>query len=355
MRDKIFYQYVHYFRGICILLIVAAHCWSMPIYMFNDNQLPEHLTPLFSGIEALFHGSTIYFAMISGILFSLVLKDKPYKAFMKTKALNVYVPFILISVMYIGIWAAMGMVNPPPDLAMWQLVAGMTFFTVTGHASGHLWYIPVIMILFAMTPWLNRAVDSPRKFWFILFLMLPLVISRVWPNFHPATVIYFIGPYMLGLYIGKNMDSIIRWIEQRNTLLIATFLLFSGVYYFMLLNDIGPVQWGFMEVNGQETVTYILRMAFAMVMLNLFHKTVHSVPPVIDYLARYSFSIYFIHVAFIMLFMEIAKAYSLVPQTLAATFVYGLGTLIMSVTLSVLVSIGIQKLMGQRSRLLIGA
>ena len=355
MTDKVFYEYVHYFRGICILLIVAAHCWSMPIYMFNDNQLPEHLKPLFSGIEMLFHGSTVYFAMISGILFSLVLKDKPYKSFMKTKAQNVFVPFILISVMYIAIWASMGMVNPPEGMPGWQIAIGMTFFTLTGQMSGHLWYIPIIMLLFAMTPWLNKAVDSPNKYWFILFLMLPLVISRVWPNFHPATVIYFIGPYMLGLYIGKNMQAMIAWIEQRFIMLISVFLVFSGMYYFMLLNEIRDVQWGFLNVNGQETVTYILRMAFALVLLNAFHKTVTSVPKVVDYLARYSFSIYFIHVAFIILFMEIAKSYELIPQTLIETFTFGLGTLILSVTLSVLVSILIQKIAGQRSRLLIGA
>ena len=355
MTEKVFYPYVHFFRGICILLIVAAHCWAMPIYMFNDNELPDHLLPLYSGVEALFHGSTIYFAMISGMLFSLVLKDKPYKTFMKNKLLNVYVPFLIISFIYAGIWISMGMFNPPEDLAVWQLAIGMTFFAMLGQMSGHLWYIPIIVILFAMTPWLNRAVDSPRKFWFILFLLLPLVISRVWPNFHPATIIYFIGPYMLGLYIGKHLDEVIAWIEQKNVALISTFLVFSGLYYFMLLNDIKDVQWDFLYINAQETVTYILRMAFAMVMLNALQKTVTTVPKVIDYLAQYSFSIYFIHVAFIMLMIGGAKQYEMIPETIMGTFVFGLVTLIVSVGLSIALSMLLQKLLGKRSRLIIGA
>lgn len=355
MTEKVFYNHLHFFRGFSILLIVAAHCWSMPIFMFNDSQLPEHLNPLFSAIETLFHGSTVYFAMISGILFSLVLKDKSYKSFMKTKFKNVYVPFILISLVYASIWIAMGMVNPPEELSMWQLIAGFSFFLLTGHMSGHLWYIPVIMILFALTPLLNRAVESKQRLWFVLLLMLPLVVSRVWPNFHPGTVVYFIGPYMLGLYIGNNVNEINSWISERFSYLVSIFVIFTAIYFMLIFNDIKYVNWGAYDINSQETVTYILRMSVALLMLKLFYDHVTSVPKVIDLLARYSFAVYFIHVAFIMLMIGLAKQFEMVPESALAMFFFGLITLIVSVVMSIAVSWVIKQLTGRYSRLFIGA
>ncbi len=355
MTDKPFYQHLHFFRGISIIFIVAAHCWSMPIYMLNDNQMPQHLNPLYSTMETLFHGSTVYFAMISGVLFSLVLTDKPYKSFLKTKFKNVYVPFVIISLVYASIWIMLGMANPPEHLSLWQIIAGFTFFLLTGHMSGHLWYIPIIMILFALTPLLNRAIESKQRIWFILLLLLPLVISRVWPNFHPATIIYFIGPYMLGLYIGRNIDTVNQWITERYKLLVSIFLIFTVIYFVLVINDIKYVNWGFIDVNSQETVTYLLRMSFALILMKFLSDHIQSVPRIIDLLARYSFAIYFIHVAFIMLFIGLAQQFNLVPVTLLQTFLFGLFTLIFSVALSIAVSWLIKQLSGRYSRLLIGA
>ena len=355
MTDKPFYAHIHYFRGISILLIVAAHCWSMPVFLFTDNDPSSELLDLHYVMEVLFHGSTVYFAMISGLLFSLVLNDRTYKQFIKTKFKNVYSPYLIICFLYLGMWELLGFINPPEDVTALQFLGVLVFVLLTGQMSMHLWYIPVIMLLFLITPLLNRAVNAKSSIWFILLLLLPLVISRVWPNFHPATVIYFIGPYIAGLMIGKDIDKADAWIKERQWYLTAAFILFVAIYYFLLVSDIKMVSWGFMEVNAQESATYILRMCSALLLIRIFHVTVKSVPVWIDYLAKYAFPIYFIHIFIIMFLTNATIAYELQPETVLQNFLYGLFAVIFSVLMSLGIAWIVKRIAGERSRWMIGA
>lgn len=355
MADRPFYNHIHFFRGISIILIVAAHCWSMPIFQFTDNDPSADLLGLHHVMEMLFHGSTVYFAMISGILYSLVLKDKTYKGFIKTKFANVFSPYIVASFCYLAIWGLLGFINPPDDVTPLMFLGVLTFVLLTGQMSMHLWYIPIIMLLFLITPWLVRAVNAKKPIWFILLLLLPLVISRVWPDFHPATLIYFIGPYIAGLMIGQNLEKADEWIKQRQWLLTVVFLVFTGIYYLLLSLDIQMVSWGFMDINAQESVTYLLRMSFALLMLRLFHVSVTKVPFWIDYLAKNAFAVYFIHISIIIFLTNAVTSYELVPIGVLENFLFGLFTLVFSIVMSLGVTWIIKRLTGKYSKMIIGS
>ncbi|MBT8449984.1 MAG: acyltransferase [Gammaproteobacteria bacterium] len=355
MTDKPFYGHIHYFRGISIILIVAAHCWSMPLFLFADNNPSEDILSLHHVIETLFHGSTVYFAMISGLLYSLVLKHKPYKSFIKTKFAHVFTPYIIASFCYLAMWELLGFINPPDDVTALQFFGVLSFVLLTGQMSMHLWYIPIIMLLFLITPLLLRAVNAQRVIWFVILLLLPLVISRVWPNFHPATLVYFIGPYIAGLMIGQNLEKAEDWIKERQWFFAASFILFSASYYMLLANDVKFVSWGMLEVNAQETVTYLLRMSFAIVLLRVLHLTVQRVPVWIDYLAQNAFAIYFIHISIIMFLTNATIAYELQPEGVLENFLFGLFTLIFSIVMSLGITWILKKLTGRHSRKIIGA
>jgi peptidoglycan/LPS O-acetylase OafA/YrhL len=173
--------------------------------------------------------------------------------------------------------------------------------------------------------------------------------------FSPATVIYFIAPYMVGIYIGQNLEQVHRWITERQVLLFSIFIIFSIAYFFMMMNDIKEVKWGFLTINSQETITYILRMCAALLMLELLRQYVSKVPTWLDYLAKYAFAIYFIHVMFIMLLIKLLEVIDYKPVSAGETFTLGLVTYVVSILGSVLVSMLIKRLTGRYSRQLIGA
>jgi peptidoglycan/LPS O-acetylase OafA/YrhL len=111
MESKAFYNHLHAFRGFAILNIVAAHCWTILIIVATHGNDSKEFLPLYATSETLFHNATIYFAVISGLLFSLVLKKYSWKKFYLGKVKNVLVPYIFFSILYAFISGMLNLVH----------------------------------------------------------------------------------------------------------------------------------------------------------------------------------------------------------------------------------------------------
>jgi surface polysaccharide O-acyltransferase-like enzyme len=98
-KQTSFLGYLHSFRGFAIINIVFIHAFGYALYEFN-NQSIDLKSPYSIGNELLFHNSTIYFAVISGILFSVVLKSKGYKRFYSNKFKNVLLPYLFLTLFF---------------------------------------------------------------------------------------------------------------------------------------------------------------------------------------------------------------------------------------------------------------
>ncbi len=84
-----FFQHLHAFRGFAIICIVLGHCLA-GVAFFSGGKSVNSTALWFNSIaETLGRGGTIYFALISGLLFSLVLSNKGWSHFFKSKVLNV--------------------------------------------------------------------------------------------------------------------------------------------------------------------------------------------------------------------------------------------------------------------------
>ena len=93
---------VHAFRGFAILNILAIHCTALAVLFQQTtpglNQPPQHMADAIHPVsQALFHGSTIYFALISGLLYATVLSRKSWSEFFRGKLTNVVAPYVLVS------------------------------------------------------------------------------------------------------------------------------------------------------------------------------------------------------------------------------------------------------------------
>ena len=89
-----FLGYLHSFRGFAILNIVAIHAFALAGFMSSKNFNSNNPVSVIN--ELLFHNSTIYFAVISGMLFTAVLKQKGYKAFFINKFKYVFLPYVFL-------------------------------------------------------------------------------------------------------------------------------------------------------------------------------------------------------------------------------------------------------------------
>lgn len=351
--NKKYIQHLHAFRGFAILTIVAAHSWSFLLFMGDVDTMPGKGV-VYAVTETLFHGSTIYFALISGLLFGLVLRDKGWRAFFRSKVLNVFMPYALVSLFFLSVFW--------PMYVQWFESEGMSTNFLVAYANGLLtgkvmlpfWYIPILMMLYAATPVVDKLMHKERLRWLAgALVLLPLVISRsTAPDFLSAqTFVYFLGAYALGMIAGTYYQKVPEFIRNFRLPLWTAAVGFSLVVLLLFLNEYEPSG----HYSLLQTLVYVQKLSIAALMIHYLSRNEESLPRVLFVLGSYAFAIYFLH-----FFMVNAVAYGL--QALASDYasawtitVGGLVILVAATSLSLLISWLLKKLFRSKSRMIIGA
>jgi len=245
--DRSFIPHLHAFRGFAIINIVFIHCWVTAIY-FVKPSAPVTKSDTFQGAinEALFHGSTLYFTLISGILFSIILSQRPWKKFFASKAQNVVLPYVFVTLVYSLVIWPMGPSNP---VKMANLLEFISFIqsvfknVFAGTAMFHLWYMPILIILFLCTPVIDFLLRNKQSKWLlILIIAAPLIVSRTSGlDIDIPTVTYFLGAYTLGIYMGVNYTSVIECLERKLLPLVVIAALLTIALSYGHLKNLGDL------------------------------------------------------------------------------------------------------------------
>ena len=301
--------------------------------------------------------------MISGILFSVVLKSKGYKRFFSSKLKNVLLPYLFLTLLF-------SIFNPifaPPILKPFQLqpdfgayLSAAFYNFIFGTAQFTFWYIPVLLFLYVVTPVLDYLMNVKK--WGTLFMLvimaLPLAISRVQVadmeenQFYLSTMIYFMGAYAAGIYFGTNPEKRFSWVKKNMVLFVLIALLSSAaIVYFTIeeMNKFGG--WSLMT-----SLYYIQKMCLSLIIIVLFKNLGDRQPRWLNPAATYAFVIYFLHVFFIDLLIEplmpLLTMYEIAPLNM---FLPALLFLVLPIALSMLVGRIFRKLLGKSSKMLLGA
>ena len=356
-----FLGYLHSFRGFAIINIVAIHAFAYAIFIANNNSF-ESKDPIGIANGLLFHNSTVYFAVISGILFSVVLKSKGYKRFYNSKFRNVLLPYLFLTLLF-SIFNPI--FEPPifkpfglqPDFVSYLSAALNNF--IFGTAQFTFWYIPVLIFLYLVTPLLDYVMNIKK--WGTLFMLviivLPLAISRVQVmdmeenHLYLATMIYFTGAYAAGIYFGTNPEKRFSWVKKNMVLFVLIAILSSVAIVYFIFEEIDKFGgWSLMS-----SLYYIQKMCLSLIIIVLFKNLGDRQPRWLNPVASYAFVIYFLHILFIDLLIDplltILTMQAIAPLNL---FLGGLLFLIVSMALSMGVGWIFKKLFGKFSKMLVG-
>lgn len=347
-----FHHHLHAFRGFAILNIVAAHCWTILITVATHNDNSNDFLPLYATSETLFHNATIYFAIISGLLFSLVLKKYSWKKFYLSKLKNVLAPYIIFSTIY-GLISGMLIVEPDSTaLTFSQAISTLPMHIIAGSSFAHMWYIPVLIVLFLLTPLFKVILTTKKLFpiW-VLIVLAPLIFSRSWPDFVWQNFVFFFGPYILGMLVGNHYQQAQLIIQKYRAWLTSVAIISTGILMHLYLIELETIQ----GVKLQESVGYIQKLSIGFVVLNFMQRHESQSPKILHTLGDYSFSIYFVHMFFAAMLGFIMVAINLTPPTLLGIFLSGFVLLPFTILVSVGFTWLIKKVMGQYSRYLIGS
>lgn len=206
--------YIHSFRGFAILNVVAVHALALAV-IIPRNWASDPTRPLTVISETLFHDSTVYFALISGLLFSSILRARGFASFCRSKALYVLLPYIVCTLVFsLMRWDQTGNGVLAWPTGWSDYLQSVLPNLVHGEAQFTYWYIPVLLTLFAVTPLLSAMTTAKSvaalPAWALM--LAPLVFSR--PEFADGvsqyglgTLLYFGGAYTVGIALGNQLET----------------------------------------------------------------------------------------------------------------------------------------------------
>jgi probable poly-beta-1,6-N-acetyl-D-glucosamine export protein len=338
-----FQQHIHVFRALAIILIVCAH--TLPSLDWSASPV------LGRAIDGLANESSIFFFFIAGYLFQFLSSRFSYPVYLKQKLKTVILPYLILSIPAVVIFTLFaertGMWSWFYDLEVW---AQVVLFLLTGKHLAPLWFVPTIAMFYLLAPlflWIDRS--APKLYWVIIpLLIFSSFHGRDGPYGPIDKGIYLLPIYLMGMVFCHH-QKLAEQLVLRNWIVLSLVVL-VGYFGFLL--------------NWEEPPFYlmIMKAPMALLMTVLLLRNYQRFGSRLDYVAEISFGIFFVHAYFIS-FLKIVTTYVQSGQLYMGDggyLIVGNGInfflYVFSVLLFSVVSIWVvQKVLGKRSRMVIGA
>jgi len=288
---------IHYFRGIAILFIVAGHCTSLS---------EGHIDTLFEKfIVNLTHGGSTFFIFISGFLFHHIFyRNFDYRNFMIKKTKNVLFPYIILSIIPIFYYVFINKSGPYPDFffssnkgIFFEYVRPVSFYFLTGGTFYPYWYIPFIMVIFALSPifisFIHLTTYSKILIMSVMLLFSTIIHRPIGNLFVIQSVVYYTPVYLFGIVASIYKEKIYKYLERKEIylLLIAFLFALSQVAFYKNFLNLHKNPFDITVIDIMILQKCILCLFF-MVWLHRFEDRQFTY---LNKVAEASFAIYFLH------------------------------------------------------------
>jgi len=341
-----------YFRGLAILFIVAGHSSAYwPMESFYGKMLANLIT-----------GGTTFFVFISGFFFHHVFYPKfQYKQFIVKKMKYVLLPYTGLSLT--GVVCFVFYLDSPPYAEVfitdqtnswYQYIWLCVQYWWTGSILDAYWYIPFIMIIFALSHLFIKQIQLPIKVQvglFIFLLCISSLIHRPVHNLSPIrSVIYFIPVYMLGIICSIEKIRVFKVTEGKSVILGLSVVLMSAAQI-LIYNRYGNFhKETLFSYEGIDMIIF-QKILMCFFLLSVIQKFENKDIPFLKYIASASFAIYFIHpwILYFFDYLSVFESFNFLPGVL------GSGVTLSSVmVLSLAIAAIIKWVFPNQSRFVIG-
>lgn len=211
---------------------------------------------------------------------------------------------------------------------------------VTGTHMAPFWFIPMMALIYLISPALVRLDQMRWGYWTIVpLLLVAMVVGRSFHDANPLQNFAFYLPiYVIGMATSRHRAWFVPLLSRYFPLLLACIAL--------PLIDRSADHW-------VDTVEFLTKIAFCLGLTGMFARVSGDLPDWVDYLGTISFGIYFIHYYAVAVLTIASKS------VLSGFFAQGIaayGLVVMSVlTASVIAVLILKTLLGSHSRMVIGA
>ncbi len=208
-----------YLRALAIMLIVLGHS------VYNS----EKGFPIL--LESLVRGGTAVFVFISGFfLHAVFAKNFELQSFLVKKLKNVYIPFLVVSVVGLAFrifgWGVIEGL-PLTNIGLNVFYTVKNFYVLYPH-----WYIPFIMVVFILSPFYLGFLRLPvwrQLLMLFMFSLLAVFLHRPHGNASVIqSILYYTPFYLLGMLYSQHR----LWFEQKHQqILVIAIALVAGAMY----------------------------------------------------------------------------------------------------------------------------
>ena len=303
---KKFLNSINYFRAIAIIIIVMAHSYGIAHWnVYNRASIFEKLFYSFN-----LNGS-IFFIFISGFLYNHIFYPRfEYKKFMLKKAKFVLLPYLFCSAIPIlyavsrtqeNFWLDAffyhnGSNFLPEAIADSQVLSAI-WFLLTGRAVYAYWYIPMIMLIFALSPLINQLIQSKYLLQTILFMMpISAIVHRPAQNLNPLhSLVYFLPVYLLGIYSSIHQKQVYEFVKSKQVkITISITAIALGLIQVLIFNVSGNFSKDFFSVALPD-INLLQKILLCFLLISILDNYENNDIPSMKKVAETSFAIYFIH------------------------------------------------------------
>ena len=298
-----FFNGINNFRALAIFLIVFGHCFWIANWQPESTWQQVYLYML--------PGGTFFFAFISGFLFAhLNVTTFRYADFIGKKWRYIASPYLCIAIPLI-IFAVIvqypGYFIDQRDGFYYQYLQPFAQYLLTGRVLTGYWYIPFIMLVFALSPVLVRFYYLSSKVQLALvslLLLLAMFVHRSEDNLNPLqSFVYFLPVFMFGMVFSKHFAALRqRYLWLPWCLLVASILL--SVYQSAYLGIAHNAHKAFFTYAGMD-LKVLEKVMQAVAILLLFERHWQQRHRLVDLVASASFAIFFLHPVVIAVFKRV--------------------------------------------------
>jgi peptidoglycan/LPS O-acetylase OafA/YrhL len=290
MEPADYLQDVHMFRAVAIVAVVGTHL---------DLDWPPGFASRMA--ESLITNGTVLFIFIAGLLFQHRSRTFAYLNYLKTKLLNVIVPYFVSSmpalvyqyVRHLGIYSPHAhhmFRNPIATAALALLTAA--------HMRVPFWFVPMIAIFYLLAPLLLAIDRRPRFYWILpvatvvaMFAHRPSDLGDIG---HAA--VYFVPAYLFGMWFSHYRTTLMARLRPHILLLFAAFVALL-IFDTTVLGRAGAIHSAtlFSTENGVIGLNLPIKMLESVILLLALERYAPIIGHRLDYLAAASFGVFFVH------------------------------------------------------------
>ena len=343
-------RYVHSFRAVAIVIIVAGHA-------LITLEWPP-VSPTRDFLLDLLDNGTVLFVFVAGFLFHHLSKRYQYRDYLQKKLFNVVIPYVLVSLP--AVLYTVRFTDPAtrhPELAGtseayqvgWMLIKGGATFNYS------LWFIPMITLFYLAAPVLIQFVHHPRLYAVLVVLVpLSMLAHRANELDTLGIALYFLPAYIAGMWASHHRDRLEPFLDRFWAWLSAAFLAAVALNFVLAAhhgNYYGSVV--FSQEHGLIDWLFAQKLLLCFALLALLRRVDGLLADRLRFLGDVSFTIFFVHgyVLFaVQVFFWNALGY-LPPGNFLAWLVLTVGTVAAAAGGAALV----KRTVGRRSRYLIGS